>query len=199
MERLAIFAHGFKVSDKGKATTDKLIPFFNSHGYHCYEKDTTKRLFLGVRFGTPRYAKEVAEYTNRIRKCYPKIHIVFIGHSDGCNMGNQAAHAGASFDQAVYINPALDNDAELAEQVKQCLVFHNENDIPVQLAKRLPFHPWGDMGAVGYMGNDSRYKNYNTLKAPVPYGGHSGMFKDKEVTKYFGNFITDLVGDFKDV
>ena len=62
-------------------------------------------------------------------------------------------------------------------------VYHNAGDMLVEFSKLVPFHPWGDMGNVGYVGDDARVTNFdqaNTAGLPV-LNGHSDIFAHGKV------------------
>lgn len=94
---------------------------------------------------------------------------------------------GAPIKAAAFINPALDRDAPLAKQVQHLDVWHSPSDAPVRFARVLPWHRWGDMGAVGYRGKyDPRVRNHNKEHAfTVHSSAHSDVFLDPKI-KYFG-------------
>ena len=72
-----------------------------------------------------------------------------------------ATQFNAPIDRICYINPALEKDMVPGKQVKQIDVWYSPSDRPVQLAKYLPRHIWGEMGSTGYVGEDLRFTNFN--------------------------------------
>lgn len=174
-----VLCHGFNVKDQGQGTTDTLRPHFEAEGFEVLEFDTGWRGLLGVRFGNAKRAQKLA------RLIEPGD--ILVGHSDGCNLINQAAWKYAASAKAcpfcvVYFNPALDTDTDLAPQVKGALVFYTDSDRVVQIAAALPWHPWGAMGRVGYKPadeawRDTRYENCAYEHLGIHKVGHSGVFK----------------------
>lgn len=89
---------------------------------------------------------------------------VVLAHSNGCAVAMEAASMGAPIRNLVFLNPALDRKAKLPGHVGRCDVFYTTDDPWTRIARRLPFHPWGDMGASGYRGSDERYVSWNMSK-----------------------------------
>lgn len=193
-----ILVHGFNVKDGGAGTTDGLRPHFAREGFKVLEFDTGWRFLAGVRFGNAKRARRLA------RMIQPGD--LLVGHSDGCNLINLASwHLSGSGSAkpaaAIYLNPALDRDAQLAPQVKGALVFHTPSDRVVAFARKLPWHPWGDMGRVGYVEKnavyqDGRYHNISYEHLGIPGAGHSGAFKKPphllRIFNYIHRFIQSL-------
>lgn len=172
--------HGFNVRDNGAGTTDTLRAHYEAEGFEVYEFDTGWRGLAMVRFGNAKRARKLAAMMQPGD--------ILIGHSDGCNLIDQAAWNRADSDPpepaaVIYYNPALDVDAPLAPQVKGALVFHTDSDWVVKIAARLKWHPWGQMGATGYDEReqsryDGRYRNTSYEHLGLHKLGHSGAFKD---------------------
>lgn len=173
----AILVHGYNVRDGGAGTTDGLRPLLEAAGYEVLEFDTGWRGLFMVRFGNAKRARRLARM---IREGD-----LLIGHSDGCNLINLASWCLANSSRptpkfVVYINPALDRDTQLAPQIHRALVCHTPSDDVVKMAKLLPFHNWGDMGACGYSEKDpgktdTRYVNLSHESMGVANAGHSGV------------------------
>lgn len=193
-----ILVHGFNVRDGGAGTTDGLRPHFAREGFKVLEFDTGWRFLAGVRFGNAKRARRLA------RMIQPGD--ILIGHSDGCNLINLASWHLSGTEQpkpaaAVYLNPALDRDTQLAPQVKSALVFFTPSDWIVRVARWLRWHPWGDMGRVGYIEKnavyqDGRYHNMSYEHLAIAAPGHSGAFKKPEhlarIMCYINRFIQSL-------
>lgn len=168
--RNIVLAHGFNVKDGGKATLLCLTPYLDydskqiaAYGYFNLAK---------VRLCNDNVAGLIKGMTlNRS---------IGIGHSNGCAILVRAAEMGATFDQLVLINPALDNDTEFPAQVRKIFVYHNPTDSVVTISKLLLWHPWGDMGRVGYTGKDKRVTNID-LHERFGFTGHSGHMTYPEV------------------
>ena len=176
--KICYLVHGFNVSDGGEKTTDTLRPYAEQAGYRVVEFDYRHAGLLSVRLCDKKLAMAFSNLAEPGS--------IAIGHSNGCAIVHLAAQYGAQFDQVVYINPALNRDAELAPQVRAAHVWHSPSDKPVRLARWLPNHVWGKMGATGYTGEDERYINYNKEH---DYGmisrTHSDVFSP-EILAFYG-------------
>lgn len=170
--RVCWILHGFNIHDGGKKTTDKLIPIVEELGYTPIQFDYGWLGLLGARFFSNNLASLLASIT--------KPGDIAIGHSNGCNIIHQATLKKASFHRVLFISPALGNSMELGPEVSQCTILHTRRDWVVQLAKFLPFHPWGNMGRVGYRGTDPRHKNIDCTNWA---GGHSDYFSDQNLSR----------------
>lgn len=119
-----------------------------------------------------------------------------VGHSNGCAVLARAAALGAPFREFVFLNPALDRGASIAPSVERIHVFHAPHELPTLLARFIPFHPWGDMGRVGYRGKDPRFVNVNVESASeFETRGHTGISEHKE---FWGPFIAACVAPPKE-
>ncbi len=102
----------------------------------------------------------------------------------------------------MYINPALKKDLVPGSQVQRIDVWHSPSDQPVKLAKLLPAanaRPWGEMGAVGYQGDDKRMCNHNKeCGYSVISREHSDMFKMEKLA-FYGPAVVEQVMQFKTV
>lgn len=173
-----ILVHGFNVRDEGKGTTDGLRPYFEGAGFTVAEFDTGWRGLAGVRWGNAKRGRRLARMIRNGD--------LLVGHSDGCNLINLASWhlSGSSLRKpaaVIYLNPALDRDTQLAPQIVGALVFATRSDRIVQIASWLRWHPWGDMGRVGYIDkpiyHDPRYTNTDYEHLGIQQAGHSGAFK----------------------
>lgn len=169
--------HGFNVRDAGKASTDRLKPYFYAAGYQVLDHDYGWLGLVGVRLLDARIAARVAA------SVVPGD--IGCGHSNGCTILSMAAEMGAPFAGLVYINPALDRDTPLAPHIPFAQVYNNDGDDAVEAARFLVAHPWGDMGRVGYIGPDWRYQNINCSRS---LQGHSALFAD---IKKWGPIVID--------
>jgi len=178
MKQRVILVHGFNVSDGGRGTTGQLARKLEKDGrFDVVEFSTGWRGLIGVRVSNKRRAQQLAAKV--------KPNDILVGHSDGCNLVDQALHELSSLHPSkvncVYFNPALDRDTALAPIVNKCLVFHTESDKVVWLSKWLAFHPWGAMGMKGYKPvkanlQDNRYVNISYDAMGYSNLGHSGVF-----------------------
>jgi hypothetical protein len=98
-----------------------------------------------------------------------------VAHSNGCDitriMLDQEGIAPAGI---IFLQPALDADTVFADGNYWMNVFFNQDDRAVFMAKWFLWfhHPYGAMGRFGYLGNDRRILNFDTLHY-CPRGGHS--------------------------
>jgi len=162
MRRVHIL-HGFNVRDSGESTVGMIVPELTRLGYDCiYHKWGWRGLFGCWAFNR----KLVERLKDKIEEGDD-----VVGHSDGCNIAMWAAEDGAEIRRLILVNPALDNDKELPDQIEHCAVFCDPQDVWVRISSWIPFNRWGRMGATGPTSQDSRY---TTIRHPY---GHSGIFK----------------------
>ncbi len=87
---------------------------------------------------------------------------VLLGHSNGNAIWMRALLEGAPARGLVILNGALEPDIEFPPQLELVHVYYNPKDEAVPLTevpimRRVFFDPlWGEMGRVGYTGNDPR-------------------------------------------
>lgn len=177
-----VLAHGFNVRDGGKETLDQIKPYLE-RTHNILQADYGWVGLLGVRLFGDNIARLIAGMT--------PANAIGIGHSSGCMELVRACEMGAPFKRLVLINPALDNDVKFADSLQRIDVLHNQYDRSVMAAKYLPFHPWGDMGRVGYRGNDLRVINHETFRL---FGvmGHSEVFK--QASADLALYLDDVLG-----
>jgi hypothetical protein len=178
-----ILTHGF-ASWNGRLQTTRLIPYLTSAGHEVHHYTYGLIGFIQVRTGNRKRAEAVCKLASP--SC------VGIGHSNGCAILRLATLMGAPFDKLIFINPALDADADIGPQVKECHVFHNHLDLATGFANLLIKHDWGEMGRVGYKGLDRRFVNHDTGRdySTRAYG-HLGIF-GKEAMAFYGPLISSL-------
>jgi hypothetical protein len=183
----AILVHGFNVRDKGAGSIDKLGSYLEARAFRIQQFDYGWLFLLGVRMKTRKHARRLAAMSQPGD--------VAVGHSNGCNLIVEAAWRGARFKRVVFINPALDADTPLPPQIDRCDVWHSPSDQAVRFARFLWFHPWGNMGAIGYVGNSKRYRNFNKETGfERSSDSHSDVFSDS-LLPYFGPKIVDALDD----
>lgn len=187
MKRLAILIHGFNVRDGGRDTVGMLQPFFLARGYDV----------MVVRYGlfglyrvyrkNDKVAKRVAKISQSAKAA--GYTVVAVGHSNGCDILNRAVNTfQAHLDHLTFINPAL---GKTRAPCAPCDVWYNAGDKPVRWARLLPKHPWGEMGATGYVGTDLDIENHDAGRDyPVVVSGHSDIFTPEKLA-YFGAYIVD--------
>ena len=188
---IAILVHGFNVWDGGRATVGKLRPFFAD----------SKIPYLMVNYGwfgigrtylkNRKIARKVAYACKTAKLMEPGKPIILVGHSNGCAIIYQACkYFGAEVDKAVFINPALDKHVDIPDNLAKLDVWYSPSDKPVKWSKWLPFHPWGEMGRVGYKGpSTDKVRSFNKETAyPVSSAAHSDVFSVENLP-FFGPLI----------
>lgn len=169
----------------GVVSTDRLRPFFESAGYGFIEHDYG---FFGLFMAGFLNEREAIRLT---KKVHPGD--IGVGHSNGCDILLRAARMGAPFSQLVLINPALDAETEFPPEIDYVHVWHSPSDRPVQIAKLLPWHHWGSMGAVGYTGINPKIVNYDKENDfRVSSCTHSDIFNPDKLA-YFGPLMVERV------
>lgn len=169
--------HGF-ADDNGKLTTDRLRPYFEAEGYEVEPFDTGWHFFVSAR-----NAKWAAELTKRVEPGS-----IGVGHSNGCAILQRASMLGAPFSQLVFLNPALDADAEVGPQIKACHVWYSPGDIGLHISRFFWWSEWGEMGAIGPT-RGYPFIKYNKADETIPFWSrsvtHLDMFLPDKL-KYFG-------------
>jgi len=191
--KVVLLVHGF-LSKGGKGSTDLLRPFFEDAGYQVAELDYRWTGLIGVRTCNKKLAQSWAGWCKIVASYADEI--IGVGHSNGAPILRAAAWLGAPFTQLVFINPALNTKGKktrIGPLVKWVHVFHARSDYVVRIARFLPRHPWGRMGAIGYKGNDPRYINYD-LERDFEYKKvrHGKLFSEKWL-ETFGNLVVEKV------
>ena len=110
---------------------------------------------------------------NSISEVTEEDQLIIIGYSNGSWGAVQVAEMGYPVDHLVLINPALHCDYEFPEQIKRIDVYYSSDDFVVSIGKMLMnvfslvfgrwwnVPKWGEMGKIGYKGNDSRIHNHD--------------------------------------
>ena len=163
----AYLVHGFNDRTEGGTGVDLLAGALKTLGYQPIQVDYGWTGRIGVRMCNKRIASALSG-TIHWRD-------IAIGHSNGCAIIHLATHHPqhpAPFSRLIYVNPALDADAELAPSVKRLDVFHDPSDFWPSVASWIPWSPWGAMGSVGYEGTDKRIINHEHCH------GHGGLFRE---------------------
>lgn len=162
-----VFAHGNFLIDDGESSIDRLKPYLSHH--EILEADYG---FLSIT-GSILFNNNVAGV---IKGMAPR-NSVGIGHSNGCYLLIKACQLGAKFKVLILINPSLPPLLEIPESLSKVIVLYNRFDYGVWTAK-LFSRSWGDMGRVGYLGDDPRVSSYETHEM-FKVSGHSSIFRDK--------------------
>jgi len=185
---LVILVHGFNVWDWGRSTVGKLRPFYAAYRIPYIMVDYGHFGVGETYWKNKKIAKKLSiACTNAKLSGYK---IILVGHSNGCAIIHQAAEQfKAEIEKAVYINPALDKDADPALSMGSLDVWHSPSDKPVKWSRKLPFHPWGEMGSTGYIGESPKVRNYNKEEDhAVSSKEHSDVFSI-ELLPYFAPLI----------
>jgi pimeloyl-ACP methyl ester carboxylesterase len=188
MKTVVIFVHGMNVRDGGLWTVGRIRPFFpRPYILFNYGHFT----LIETRLKNDRVAKRLAETCENAKK--QGFHVIAVAHSNGCAIINRASRRyQAPIDKAIYINPALKKDYAPGELVEALDVWYSPSDKAVKFAKWLPFRrSWGEMGATGYIGDDSRIRSFNKEKDfEVSSNKHSDVFKAEKLV-YFGPLMAE--------
>jgi hypothetical protein len=184
----AHFIHGAFDSD-GRRHIDWLAPYFEARGYTPITTfDYGWTGIISAALFNRRLAKMLAASVTPGD--------IGVGHSNGCHILKLAVELGAPFKELVFLNPALDRDAYIAPSVKRITVFHSPSELPTAIARYIPFHPWGDMGRVGYTGKDARFVNVNLESSKeYPAKGHTYFAHHRAAQELWGPVIASVVGD----
>lgn len=183
--------HGFNVSDGGNGSVGHLTPFFEQQGYEVkrFRYGWTALLMI-----LPVTARLLNRRLARLLADVIDAGDIVVGHSNGGCIAKLAADQGAPIGQLVLINPALDSHITFAPQIGRIHVWHSPSDRPVTIARILPRHPWGDLGAIGYRGPyDRRVICYNKENGfPVSSRAHSDIFTGERLA-FFGPLIVQKI------
>lgn len=128
--------------------------------------------------------------------------ITIVSYSNGCWATVLAMEDGQHADHLVLINPALRKDYVFPEHIKRVDVYYSPNDFATRLSKMystfvnlFPWresspHGWGEMGRVGYVGDDVRVHNHNMGRVSHFFYNHWDVAKEiaRDIDKlYEGN------------
>lgn len=170
MPPLIVLVHGVLV-DNPAAGIGRLRDLFERHGFDVEQFECGRLGFAGVRFANPNIAASLLAFL-RQGSLHGRREVIPVGHSNGCCLIHladriQDDHA-AVFERAAYLSPALDRGAN--NLLRRTDVFHSRRDRVVGWARWLPWHWWGDMGAVGFTGKNECIHNHDCTEH---IGGHS--------------------------
>ena len=196
MSPLAVLVHGYNAGE-GEATVDRLIEPFTKWGILCQQFNYSRMNgaisgLLGAKF----YNERRAERLNKELSVMGK-RIVAVGHSNGCAILYRfMTRYPARISHYLFINPALDKDVTFPAG-NRVTVYHTPGEVPVTMAKWIPFTLWGDMGSVGYQGEpNALVENVNTSDTNVHELhrsiGHSDKFNRYHVN-YWGNVFAKRI------
>lgn len=195
MKPRVVLVHGFNVRDP-RNSIERVRDLFENYGFHTTPFRYGWTDLLDVRFGSKNLAYALLSMLDFIDN-----EVIVIGHSNGCNLINQAAwlmeealiDSPCTFRRAVYLSPALNRTTRLCPVLDRADVFHTKSDWAVRLASVLPFHRWGSMGAHGYGGSDIRYHNHD---ASLLVKGHSGWFEPAGLRYLTEHLIVPLAKEY---
>jgi hypothetical protein len=199
-KRIVWLVHGF-LNDPAHRDPqiNRLKPGLETAGFEVWRYDPGFLELAGVRlcnkgisYGLMRWSKFTASlgYTNYV-----------VAHSNGCEIVREATlpwnvngveFPGAKFDRVVLLNPALNNDAVFGPDINRIYVYHNPYDWVVEASQLLLFHPWGNMGRVGYKGTDKRFTNREVDKPDLM--AHNVIFDPATVATATQFVAIDLLG-----
>lgn len=194
---LVILVHGFNVWDGGRATVGKLRPFLSACGVPYISINYGHVGLVGTRLKNRKIARRVAQAAlTALDVGYSP---VLIGHSNGCAIIHLALAELTGLCTlavgAIYINPAMEKDVRSSASLGWLRVWHSPSDKPVRWSKWLPrsnARPWGEMGAVGYVGSDHRVTNHNKELMKPSSKSHSDLFS-AELLPFYGPLVVDGV------
>ena len=185
--------HGFNVKDGGAGSIGKLAPYFEAAGYEVkhFRYGWTAMLMIlpfTSRFLNRRLGKMLAGIISAGDDV--------AGHSNGGLIAKLSGDYGAPVRNLIIINGAIDSKVKFAPQIERVHIWYSPSDRPVTIARILPRHPWGNMGAVGYQGPyDSRVTCYNKENGfPVSSRAHSDVFSGERLD-FFGPLIVQKLSD----
>lgn len=178
-----VLIHGFNVRDAGARTVDQLASYLRRRG-HSVDTDSADYGYyslLMVRL----FSVNAVE---RIRNAILDADVV-ITHSNGANFATKALKKISDKKLVFHLSPALNKRARPPASVFEQHVFHTRHDGAVKAAMYLLFHPWGNMGAVGYQGKDGRVYNHDYTNR---VNAHSDWFRGIN-RAYFAGVIDALI------
>lgn len=179
--------HGIHTSEGTKSTSAYLIPNLERNGYTIKVHEYGYVLGMLTRFQNPGTAKRIAPLI--------KDGDIILAHSNGAYITwLMLKDFNIKPSLVIFLQPALDKDIVFPKGNYKVNVFWNEEDKAVWFAKLLPFHhPFGEMGRQGYIGEDLRVNNYNSIRI-CGLGGHSLPYQKSEKLRCFITLtIKDLV------
>lgn len=208
MKSLVILEHGF-ANPGGKNTTDRFAAGFEelgctvvSYDYWWHDGWWSAPLSLAqVRLANRAIANGLRLYTLLARTVYD--HIAIVAHSNGAAIAyiasqnrtdeHEIVQPGAHFDSVVLVNPALDRDAHFGPNTRQIFCLHTPWDLATRASTILPFHWWGDAGALGLDLHDPREVNVDTSTNKLyPVRSHNGLMSLENLSGYWEEEVQRL-------
>ncbi len=202
--------HGY-FAEEGRNTVDRCHHYFRQAGLVVHEFDYTwlngpLSGLVGARmFNGQRATRLVYEQRNRTQKPWR----VALGHSNGCAILYRVLLSYPEmFHRYLFVNPALDSDVYFPHPDErpegsprpQVLIYYTPGDLAVTAAQWAPQWMnglWGDMGAVGYQGEEHP-DVLNIDTSMEVYGqhrstGHSDKFSGANVKPWSEWFTRDAL------
>lgn len=168
--------HGIHATRPG-GNTSRLKPYFEAAGFAVVVHSYGWLPALLARFRNAAIAETIAGRIEDGDIC--------VGHSNGATIIQIIQERHRTLAGAVLVNPALDRDAHLGH-CGWVDVYYNGCDCVVGLARLLVADRWGDLGRVGYQGNDPRFRNIDCRNTPgmPPVCGHTALFDQARLTAW---------------
>ena len=179
--------HGFNVRDDGADTVDTIRSYLEIAGEEVTDIDYGHFHRIRVRMCNKGLALALSKLVEPGSTC--------IAHSNGGALAYLACEFGAPFKNVILVNPALDADKAIADQVDNVQVWFSPHDKWTNLAKYIPFSTLGAQGRKGYTGKeDSRYEQFNQDQI---FGRlkdeHSGIWHSDKTRRYFAEKVLKLI------
>ena len=166
-----VLCHGIRTD--GTGTTRPMARALCRRGFHAWASSYPRRLLLQARY-TREDASHVVATTRQGDHA--------VGHSRGCLVIARAMEMGRTFGRVVLFAPALDADWRFPEdRFVQMLVIYNYGDRAVRLGRRLPFHPFGHLGAVGPGSRQAKVVGYECDERSWFGLNHSHYFRPDQL------------------
>lgn len=110
-----------------------------------------------------------------------------VAHSFGCLLTLRAMELGAEFNTVFFFGAAADSKYVMPSGFKKLYNVHSTEDNALALGKKLPGHPFGELGSRGYEGFDRRVENI-----PAPGYDHN-QYADERYIKFWVNVINEKI------
>lgn len=186
MNNKVYLVHGFNVRDDGAATTGSIRTMLEADGFDVSEIHYGWFHRLRVRLCNKSIAHVVADLVE------PDSTV--IAHSNGAAIVYEAVKHGAPFKNAVLVNPALDKNLALGDQVEKVQVWYAPHDKWTGMARYIPNSIWGAQGRLGYTGEDPRYTQFDEEALLGRFQDeHSGLFSSLPAKQFFVDKVKEMI------
>lgn len=121
---------------------------------------------------------------------------VIVAHSNGAVVSNYAAWMSEQITGLVLVNAALNRDIEFAPSLAFVHNWYSPGDWPLRLARLIPFHAWGDLGARPYDGVSPNVTNFNkggSRDFMLHSKRHSDLFYREPLRSYYMPMMAERV------